>query len=34
VLRIWNEEHGELDAVARWDAVWGGYFAEPAEPGR
>jgi hypothetical protein len=27
-LRIWDEQHGELDAVARWDPEWGGYFAE------
>jgi cytochrome c oxidase assembly factor CtaG len=27
-LRIWDEHHGDVDAVARWDAEWGGYFAE------
>jgi putative membrane protein len=31
VLRIWHEEHGEVEAVARWDASWGGYFAERPE---
>ena len=27
-LRVWDDDHGEVDAVARWDAEWGGYFAE------
>jgi putative membrane protein len=27
-LRIWDEDHGEVEAVARYDPEWGGYFAE------
>jgi cytochrome c oxidase assembly factor CtaG len=27
-LRLWHDDRGEVDAVARWDPEWGGYFAE------
>jgi cytochrome c oxidase assembly factor CtaG len=27
-LTLWNEDAGEVDAVARYDADWGGYVAE------
>jgi cytochrome c oxidase assembly factor CtaG len=29
-LRIWDERHGDVEAVARWDPEWGGYVAEHA----
>ena len=31
-LRLWNEEAGEVDAIARYDPEWGGYFAEIEAP--
>ena len=27
-LTLWNDDAGEVDAVARYDPEWGGYFAE------
>ena len=30
-VKVWNEDAGEAEAIARWDPEWGGWVADPVQ---